>query len=272
MEVNNLNLMVDAVRSVATGIRAVRLVAADGSDLPVWTPGAHIDVKLPNLITRQYSLCGDPDDLSHYRIAVRLEELSRGGSEYIHRFLLPGNLVSTSAPRSTLPSEMLPRSVYIAGGIGITAVLAMFVRDYMSGLKPKLFYSGRSRSAMAFLDELPAEADVVLAVSSEGQRLDLARLTETLPPGTEIMVCGPSGLVTEIEEKFTAMRFPVYAERFRAEPPNFANNVPFTAECVRSELSVSVSAEESLLDALLKADMPVAGGAAKVSVVRAKSE
>ena len=260
MEADHLNLMVDAVRSVATGIRAVRLVAADGSDLPVWTPGAHIDVKLPNWITRQYSLCGDPDDLSHYRIAVRLEELSRGGSEYIHRFLLPGSLVSTSAPRSTLPSEMLPRSVYIAGGIGITAVLAMFVRDHMSDLKPKLFYSGRSRNAMAFLDEMPADADVVLAVSNEGQRLDLARLTETLPPGTEIMVCGPSGLITDVEEKFTARRFPVYAERFRAEPPSFADNIPFTAECVRSELSVSVSAEESLLDALMKADMPVAGG------------
>lgn len=113
---------------------------------------------------------------------------------------------------------------------------------------------------MAFLDEMPADADVVLAVSNEGQRLDLARLTETLPPGTEIMVCGPSGLITDVEEKFTARRFPVYAERFRAEPPSFANNIPFIAECVRSELSVSVSAEESLLDALMKADMPVAGG------------
>ena len=69
----------------------------------LWTLGGHIDVKLPNRVTRQYSLCGDPDDLTHYRIAVRLEELSRGGSEYIHRFLLPGSLVINLHPTAAAP-------------------------------------------------------------------------------------------------------------------------------------------------------------------------
>lgn len=260
MEIRTLDVKVDAICAVAIGVRAVRLVATDGRDLPPWIPGAHIDVRLPNWITRQYSLCSDPEDLSHYRIAVRLEELSRGGSEYIHRFLLPGTGVSISAPRSTLPSAMPCGSVYIAGGVGITAILAMFLRDYNSGLKPKLYYSGRSRSAMAFLDELPAGADVMLAASDQRQRLDLANLRESLPPDTKIAVCGPSGLVTDVVEMFDAERFSVYAERFRAEPTHFAHNTPFTADCVRSKISVPVSAEETLLDALLKADLPVAGG------------
>lgn len=255
-----LSLIIDDFRPAAASIRTVILRAPDGGDLPAWVPGAHIDVGLPNWITRQYSLCGSPADLSQYRIAVRLEELSRGGSEYIHRFLRRGTPVTVSTPRSTFPAEMPAGSVYIAGGIGITAVLAMFLRDHAAGLTPKLLYAGRSRSAMAFLDELPGTADVVVAASDEDQRLDLPGLAAALPEDTDIAICGPGRLISAAEEAFPAEKFSVHAERFRAESRSFADNTPFTVECARSGTDVPVAAEETLLDALLKADIPVAGG------------
>ena len=73
-------LVVDEVAAAAEGVRAVVLRAPDGGALPAWTPGAHLDVELPNWLRRQYSLCGDPGDPSRYRVAVKHEALSRGGS------------------------------------------------------------------------------------------------------------------------------------------------------------------------------------------------
>ncbi|MCZ9340346.1 oxidoreductase, partial [Streptomyces sp. TRM76130] len=72
----------------------------EGRPLAPWEPGAHIDVSLPNWLTRQYSLCGDPADRDTYRIAVRHDRLSRGGSEYIHRFLRAGRGLEVSTPRN----------------------------------------------------------------------------------------------------------------------------------------------------------------------------
>ena len=55
----------------APGVLSLELVAADGSALPAFAPGAHIDLTLPDGTLRQYSLCGDPANTSHYRIGIR---------------------------------------------------------------------------------------------------------------------------------------------------------------------------------------------------------
>ncbi|HJE59456.1 MAG TPA: PDR/VanB family oxidoreductase [Nocardiopsis listeri] len=254
-------LVVEGVHTVAQGIRAVILAAPDGRALPPWSPGAHLDVELPNRLTRQYSLCGDPADPCRYRIAVKHEELSRGGSEYLHLFLRPGTRLRVAEPRTTFPEVTPPGTLFIAGGIGITAVLAMFLRDLRRGHEPTLLYAGRSRASMPFLDELAENAHVVIAASDEGERLDLPAWARSRPEGTEIVTCGPPRMVAEIEEVFDDERFGgVHVERFRAEPRSFADDRRFVAECARSGKEVTVPAGETLMDALLKQDIPLGTG------------
>ena len=114
--------ILDRVEPVADDVLSLVLRGADGPLAP-WEPGAHVDVALPNWLVRQYSLCGDPDDREHYRIAVRHDRLSRGGSEYVHLFLRPGREVPVSVPRNHFPLVDSPEHLFVAGGIGITPIL-----------------------------------------------------------------------------------------------------------------------------------------------------
>lgn len=259
MNTDSETLVVDDIHLAAESICSVTLHAANSGKLPEWSPGAHIDLELPNWITRQYSLCGDPQDRYRYRIGVRLEELSRGGSEYIHRLLRPGTRLKFRGPRSTFPESTRPKTVFIAGGIGITALLAMFLRDHALGFQPTLLYAGRSRAAMPFLSELPEDADTVIAAKDEGSRLDLSLWAEKLPIGTSVAACGPNRMVSSVEETFAPSKFQVHTERFRAEAREFVNT-SFVAECARSGKEITVSEHESLMDALAKADLPLAAG------------
>lgn len=254
-------LVVEEVRAVAEGVRAVVLRAPDGGTLPPWPPGAHLDVELPNWLRRQYSLCGDPGDPNRYRIAVKHEELSRGGSEYVHLFLRHGTHLTVSRPRTTFPEQTLPGTLYVAGGIGITAVLAMFLRDVRRGYEPTLLYAGRSRASMPFLDELPRNGAAVVAASDEGERLDLPARARSLPDGTDIVTCGPARMVDAVEEVFADERLGrVHVERFRAEPRTWADDRRFVAECARSGKEIAVPVGETLMDALLKEGVPVGAG------------
>src|SRR5689334_22197332 len=101
----------DRLEPIAENVVALTLRGA----LPPWEPGAHIDLSLPNWLKRQYSLCGDPADLGGYRIAVRYDRLSRGGSEYVHRYLRTGRELEISLPRNNFPLVDAPSYLFLAG-------------------------------------------------------------------------------------------------------------------------------------------------------------
>ena len=147
--------ILDRIDPVAEDVAALVLRGVSAPLAP-WEPGAHIDLALPNWLTRQYSLCGDPADREHYRIAVRPDRLSRGGSEYVHRFLRQGRTLDISLPRNHFPLRAAPEYLFVAGGIGITPILPMVRRAAAQGLPWTTLYGGRSRSSMAFVDELRA--------------------------------------------------------------------------------------------------------------------
>src|SRR5437879_1053722 len=86
-------LRIEEKEFIADCVCRLRLVAPDGARLADWAPGAHIDLCLPNGLTRQYSVCGNRWDPTSYEVAVLLEPNSRGGSEFIHRKLSIGDLV-----------------------------------------------------------------------------------------------------------------------------------------------------------------------------------
>lgn len=89
----------------APDVVALTLADPDGGLLPSWTPGAHIDVRLPSGRRRQYSLCGAPGRRTDYRIAVRRIPDGGGGSIEMHDTLHVGTRSSSKAPATRFISS-----------------------------------------------------------------------------------------------------------------------------------------------------------------------
>ncbi|WP_217164340.1 PDR/VanB family oxidoreductase [Streptomyces sp. AC512_CC834] len=251
--------VVDHIDRVAEDVVSLVLRGADGP-LEPWEPGAHVDLALPNWLTRQYSLCGDPADRETYRVAVRHAPLSRGGSEYVHRFLRRGRPLDVSPPRNHFPLLPATEYLFLAGGIGITPLLPMLRAAAGEGVPASLVYAGQSAETMPFLDELRALDGVrvrIVATREQG-RPDLTALASALDPGALVYCCGPASMLAAAQAAFPAGR--LHAERFRPTARSFAPNTPFEAVCARSGRTVQVPADESLLDALNHAGLPVAAG------------
>lgn len=185
----NLQLVVAAVQREAADVVGVVLVDPDGDPLPPWLPGAHLDLFLPSGRLRQYSLCGDPHDRSAYRIAVRLAPHGDGGSIEIHEDLRSGDTIRVFGPRHTFPFVDVPEYLFVAGGMGITALLPM-VRA--AGRRGTLVYTGRTRQSMPFINRLPG---ALVRPDDEFGPPDMAELLSRANPGTAVYVCGPAPMV-----------------------------------------------------------------------------
>ncbi|WP_328379748.1 PDR/VanB family oxidoreductase [Streptomyces sp. NBC_00440] len=251
--------VIDRIEEIAEDVVSVALRGAGGPLAP-WRPGAHIDLTLPNWLTRQYSLCGDPAERGWYRIAVRFERLSRGGSEYVHRFLKPGRTLEISLPRNHFPLEPAPEYLFVAGGIGITPIRPMLRSAIEGGAQAKLVYVGRSRASMPFADELrTAYGDRVAIVATEEQgRPDFAAMAAGSGSRALVYCCGPAPMLAAVEAAFPVGR--LRAERFRPTARKFASDTGFDVVCARSGRTIQVDAGKSLLDALSHAGRPVPSG------------
>ncbi|MEV7555850.1 PDR/VanB family oxidoreductase [Amycolatopsis sp. NPDC089917] len=251
--------ILDRVEPVAEGTVSLVLRGADGPLAP-WEPGAHIDLALPNWLTRQYSLCGDPADRGSYRVAVRHDRLSRGGSEYIHLFLRAGRTLDVSVPRNNFPLLPAPEYLFLAGGIGITPMMPMMAAAVASGASARLVYVGRSLAAMPFAAELQAAHGdrVRVHATDEHGRPDFTAQAAELGPQALVYCCGPASMLDAAEAAFPADG--LHLERFRPVVKEFAPNAPFEVNCVRSGRTVAVAAEESLLDALNHAGFRIPSG------------
>lgn len=187
-------------REEAQGVVCLSLAPNEGETLPPFEAGAHIDLSLGDGLTRQYSLCGDPADGSLYRIGVLLPSQSRGGSAWVHRRLVEDARVSVSAPRNLFPlDEGLDEYVLLAGGIGITPILAMAWRLHTLGKVFSLHYCARSRGQAAFRQEL-AEAPFANQVEfyfddEDTAPLNLDAALAPSKPARGLYVCGPTGFM-----------------------------------------------------------------------------
>lgn len=227
--------------------------------LPQATAGAHVDVRLPDGRVRQYSLYGDPDDRSAYRIAVKREVPGRGGSEWLHGNLRPGSSVMVSAPRNHFElSHDAERYLLLAGGIGITPLLAM-ARFLASTAKPfRLHVFARSRKIAPLLAEAEAATGSErLACHFDDEpdsRIQLDTLLGSPDSGTQVYCCGPAGFMDAVRQASTG--WPEDAVRFEAFQPLFdASFVPEPFEIVLASTgaTIPVPAERSALDLLREA-------------------
>jgi ferredoxin-NADP reductase len=185
----------------AEGVLSVRLSRIESNDpLPPWQPGAHIDVYVSDGTTRQYSLCGDPRDLSAYDIAVLREPEGRGGSAFIHDQLRVGDRLLVTRPKQSFALEEAPYYALVAGGVGITPIMAFAEHLEREGRPFQLTYGGRTEASMAFRARLSALGDRArfFAEDRDG-RPDLTDVVRRLPQGGLVYVCGPVALVRAVE-------------------------------------------------------------------------
>lgn len=251
--------VVQQLRLEADGVVSVSMTRPDGTEWPAWDPGAHVDLVLPTGIARQYSLCGSPADRSAYRIAVRREVRSRGGSEYIHAFLRPGQKVAIRGPRNNFPLRDHHRYLFVAGGIGITPILAM-VRGVAAQGKPwRLVYAASRAASMAFTGELAVfGTDVEYYASDQAGRIPLDDLLAEPQPGTGVYACGPESLLAAVAERMT--HWPpgaLHIERFTSRPKPDRIDAEFEVRCARSGKTLTVPPHRSIVDVLADAGVPV---------------
>ncbi|PXW23449.1 cytochrome P450/oxidoreductase [Paraburkholderia caballeronis] len=255
-------VLVERIDAEAEGIVRLRLVAPDGAALPRWAPGAHVDIECGDGgLSRQYSLCGDPADTRAFEIAVLREPHSRGGSAWIHDALRPGARLKLRGPRNHFRlDETCRRALFIAGGIGITPVSAMARRARELGIDYELHYSGRSRASMALVDALRAlhGERLHLYVSDEGARNDFAALR--VDERTRVYACGPARMLDALQAQSgawpdDALRVEHFAASAGTLDP--AHEHAFEVELKDSGLVLNVAADQTVLDALRRANIDV---------------
>ncbi|HEV7726498.1 MAG TPA: PDR/VanB family oxidoreductase [Modestobacter sp.] len=250
---DDLQLVVRQLSRCADGVVSLVLADPSGRDLPAWEPGAHVDVCMPG-VTRQYSLCGDPAERGSYRLGVLLEPKSRGGSRFIHEQLCAEQTLTVHPPRNHFALVDAEEYLFVAGGIGITPLLPMIASAERRNRPWRLVYGGRQRSSMAFVDELAAYGDrVVIRPQDEYGLLPLDEIL-AVPPTTHVYCCGPEPLVAAVEERWAGPAGTLHVERFAARAlPEAGEQEAFEVHCQDSDVTVTVQAGQSMLDALLDA-------------------
>lgn len=254
---------VRTIRHEAERVLSVELVPVDSGGFLPFTPGAHIDLHLPNGIARSYSLVNSPDDVDRYVIGVLADANSRGGSRYVHEQLRCGAVLPIGAPRNNFAlDEDAASTLLVAGGIGITPMLCMYRRLCEKGRDVRLVYCARDRSQAAFLDELDTlDGGVHLHFDAEndGRPFDLATLLAQQPADVHAYCCGPNAMLSAFEtacEKAGVRN--VHIERFAAGAPVVdAQHSGYTVELAKSGRRVAVPAGATLLDVLLEAGVEV---------------
>lgn len=251
----------------ALGICSFELVSADETKLPSFSAGSHIDVYLPNGITRQYSLCNDSSESHRYLIGVLKDPASRGGSNAMHELVNEGDALQISAPKNHFAlAHEAKRSLLLAGGIGITPILCMAERLAIAGEDFELHYCARSRDRMAFHDRIQRSAFSPRASfhfddGDAAQRLQLDAILAAPQPGTHLYVCGPKGFMDAVLSKARAAGWPqaqLHYEFFAAEVIKTDADEGFEVKIASSGRVVRVEKDVTVTQALAKAGIEVA--------------
>ena len=248
-----LDLRVQALTWEADRIIGIELRRPDGGALPEFSAGAHIDLRLPNRMTRSYSLINPPGERHRYVIAVQRDRASRGGSRWLHEALRVGERLLVEPPRNDFALvEEAPHSLLIAGGIGITPLWSHAQRLLALGRPFELVYAVRSRRVAAFLEPLRARLGAVLTLhvddEADGRQLDVAALVARAAPDTELYCCGPRGML-EAFEAATTGRGHAHVEWFTPrQPPGPIGG--FTVELARSGRTLAVPSGCTILETL----------------------
>ncbi len=248
----------DRAPGAAGAVRILELRPIGDTVLPAFEAGAHIDIHAGPNTVRQYSLLNDPSETYRYVVAVALDAASRGGSQWVHDWVEPDDTLVISEPRCHFHLvEEAAHSVLIAGGIGITPLLAMARRLMTLCRSFELHFGARSATTAPLLD------DISTVMQSSGRlhtyfedtdgRMDLKRIFAEAPAGSHFYACGPTGMLNAYLTASTDTKSDrVHYERF-ASTIEVSSEGGFTVELARRQITVEVQSGQTILEALKQA-------------------
>lgn len=249
---------IDKISRETDDIRSLTLVPADGQVWPSFEAGAHIDLVLPNGMVRQYSLI-NPGSRDEYQIAVLREAAGRGGSAYLFDNVALGDELRIRGPRNNFHLRDDARTAcLIAGGIGITPLLAMAKTLSDLGRPWHLYYCVRDESAIGFKEILAGFGEhVTLHVDAwAGGPPSIAAIIEQRPEST-YYCCGPAPMLDAFRQATASLP----AERAILESFTVSaidvNGAPFEIELARSGRVLTVPPDKSILEILEQAGLHV---------------
>ena len=255
-----LQVVVAGRKTIALDVVEFELRPPGGEELPLWEPGAHIDVITGAGIVRQYSLCGDPEDHTCYRIAVLRDTGGRGGSVWLHERLREGDRIGISSPRNHFPLRSAPRYLFLAGGIGITPLLPMIRRVAVGSAHWSLHYGGRTRASMSYGDELRefGGGRVRLLPFDECGLIDLDSALDEAGPQAHVYCCGPEPLIPAAEAAHPLPGMPLRTERFSPKHVQTPRaDTPFTVRIASTGADLVVPVGRSIVDVLIEAGVDI---------------
>jgi vanillate monooxygenase ferredoxin subunit len=236
--------------------------AAD-RELPPFEPGAHIEVDVRPGVVRRYSLVERSEDGCAYRIAVLRDPNSRGGSARIHARWKVGDLIDASMPRNNFAmASAESHAVLFAGGIGITPIISMMHGLIRQRRSFELHYAARSRSAMAYHDELAAETNGIVRLYPDDEAgtglFDADRILSAAPREAHIYVCGPDGFTNAVVRAAASNGFrasQIHREAFSAAKARSGAEKGFSVSIRSSGKEIAIPTNRSIVETLEKHDI-----------------
>lgn len=249
----------------AEDIRVLELWAEDGQALPLFTPGAHIDIEvmLPgrHRARRSYSIVNPPTDpIFHYTVAIQYEQDGDGGSIFLHEKVRPSYILEATPPKNFF--EMAPdaeHSVFLAGGIGVTPLLCMAQKLVEENKSFEFHYVGKRPERMAFKNIVQGFGDKGRLYFSQNDKtrggFDARALMGPPSPNRHVYVCGPTHMIEEVRQIGHELGWDeknVHTEIFKKPEPRPGDG-PVEVVIASTGKTVQVPAKQSILDALLAA-------------------
>jgi ferredoxin-NADP reductase len=255
-----IRVRVSRIETVADRIKRVRLVPANGAALPTFSAGSNIVVTLRDgtrRIKNSYSLMGPLGDTDAYEISVLRTDNTHGGSHFIHEKLHEGDEITISHPNNLFPLDFRARKhLLIAGGIGITPIMAMAEQIQAMGGAYELHYSTRTPGSGAYVETLLTKHGRRMHhyQTHSSPRMDIGAILAQQPLGTHLYVCGPDTMIEAVLKLAREAGWPeqhLHAEHFTAP----RGGAPFDLELTKSKQTVRVREDESILQALEEAGL-----------------
>lgn len=257
MSLQFFDAIVVAMRLETPHIVSFEVGSVDGSPLPPAPPGSHVDLQFDNCLQRPYSVVSDLR--GRYLLAVRRAEKSRGCSVHICDRMRIGDRLRVSAPKNQFELKTdAPHTILIAGGIGITPLLPMARQLAAENRSWELHLAVKDKAQTPFSSELEAMGpQVQIYETGSGIRPDLEALVNNAQSGSHFYCCGPQGMLDQFVSVTSRLESDrIHLERFEAVV-SFRDAGTFEVELAKSRLSFNVAADQTILDVLLKAGIPL---------------
>jgi phthalate 4,5-dioxygenase reductase component len=242
---------------IADGIHLFEFRDAAGQPLPRFSAGAHIAIQVPGGLLRKYSLCNDPAERDRYQVAVKREANGRGGSSNLIDKVKTGDTLMVTPPINDFGLPQRAQDfLFIAGGIGITPIMAMIREVRAQNKRFRLFYCTRSPETTAFRDELSAlEFKDSVTIYYDGgdpaRALDLKPILAERKNREHMYCCGPRPLMEAVRAmtdhwSSAAVHFEAFSEAETHKP----TDKPFKVRLARSGDVIDVPTTKTILEAL----------------------